>query len=290
MNLGPYERNCRAHWVGHNDPMPDDFSFQLFPDDLERLEHYLDDAVAPRADPRHGRPVQGHQRADPLCARRQPADRPDARRAQRLRGLRLHLRHRPGRRRRQGAGRMGDARARPSGTCGPAIRAASPPSPPAPDYCVAKGMEIYGNEYAIQFPAPRLAGRPRPQAVADPRPHRGAGRQFNAYNGWERATWYAQPGDDVSEASTQTFRRDGPWQQRIREECLAVRDAAGILDLPGFSRFRLQGAGARRLAGAADHRPRAEARPHRPRLFRRRHGPHRHRNVDHGAAPRICSS
>ena len=71
------------------------------------------------------------------------------------------------------------------------------------------------------------------------------GAQFNAYNGWERATWYAKPGDDISEAATQTFRRDGPWQQRIREECLAVRDAAGILDLPGFSRFRLQGEGAR---------------------------------------------
>ncbi|TIM72475.1 MAG: FAD-binding oxidoreductase, partial [Mesorhizobium sp.] len=38
MNLGPYERNCRAHWVGHNDPMPADFSFQLSPDDLDRLE------------------------------------------------------------------------------------------------------------------------------------------------------------------------------------------------------------------------------------------------------------
>ena len=26
--------------------MPDDFSFQLFPDDLDRLEHYLNDAIA----------------------------------------------------------------------------------------------------------------------------------------------------------------------------------------------------------------------------------------------------
>jgi dimethylglycine dehydrogenase len=38
----------------------------------------------------------------------------------------------------------------------------------APDYAVAKGMEVYGHEYAISFPAPRLAGRARPQAVADP--------------------------------------------------------------------------------------------------------------------------
>ena len=74
---------------------------------------------------------------------------------------------------------------------------------------------------------------------------RRSGAQFNAYNGWERATWYAKPGDDTSEESTLTFRRDGPWEKRVREECLAVRDAAGILDLPGFSRFRLHGPGAR---------------------------------------------
>jgi dimethylglycine dehydrogenase len=45
MNLGPYERNCRAHWTGGDDQMPADFSFQLFPDDLERLEWYLNDAI-----------------------------------------------------------------------------------------------------------------------------------------------------------------------------------------------------------------------------------------------------
>jgi dimethylglycine dehydrogenase len=71
------------------------------------------------------------------------------------------------------------------------------------------------------------------------------GAQFGAYNGWERANWYARPGDDVSEAATQTWSREGAWFEAVREECLAVRDAAGILDLPGFSRFRIEGAGAR---------------------------------------------
>ncbi len=46
MNLGPYERNCKAHWITPDDPMPDDFSFQLYPDDLDRLEWYINDAVA----------------------------------------------------------------------------------------------------------------------------------------------------------------------------------------------------------------------------------------------------
>ncbi len=44
FNLGPYERNCKAHWVTPDDPMPEDFSFQLYPDDLERLEWYINDA------------------------------------------------------------------------------------------------------------------------------------------------------------------------------------------------------------------------------------------------------
>ena len=45
LNLGPYERNCKAHWVTPEDPMPEDFSFQLYPDDLERLEWYIEDAM-----------------------------------------------------------------------------------------------------------------------------------------------------------------------------------------------------------------------------------------------------
>ena len=46
FNLGPYERNCKGHWMTPNDPMPDDFSFQLYPDDLERIEWYIEDAMA----------------------------------------------------------------------------------------------------------------------------------------------------------------------------------------------------------------------------------------------------
>ncbi len=47
MNLGPYERNCRAHWVdaGRSDAARIS-RFQLFPDDLDRLEWYINDAIA----------------------------------------------------------------------------------------------------------------------------------------------------------------------------------------------------------------------------------------------------
>ncbi len=244
MNLGPYERNGRAHWTSHNDPMPDDFSFQLFPDDLERLEHYLNDAIArvpilgtaglskvingpipyaPDGNPLIG-PMPGVPNAFEACV------------------------FTFGIAQAGGAGKVLAEWVTQGQTewdmwsCDPRRFTAFASDP---DYCVAKGMEIYGHEYAIQFPRHAWpAGRGVKKSPIHDRIEK-LGAQFNAYNGFERATWFAEPGDDVSEDSTQTFARSGPWEKRIREECLAVRDAAGILDLPGFSRFRLQGQGAR---------------------------------------------
>ncbi len=244
MNLGPYERNCRAHWASHNDPMPDDFSFQLFPDDLERLEHYLNDAIArvpilgtaglskvingpipyaPDGNPLIG-PMPGVPDAYEACV------------------------FTFGIAQAGGAGKVLAEWVTEGQTewdmwsCDPRRFTSFAADK---DYCVAKGMEIYGHEYAISFPRHAWpAGRNQKLSPIHDRIV-ALGAQFNAYNGWERATWYARPGDDTSEGATQTYDRAGPWEPRIREECEAVRDAAGILDLPGFSRFRLQGPGSR---------------------------------------------
>ncbi len=244
MNLGPYERKCRAHWASVDDPMPKDFSFQLFADDLERLEWYLEDAVArvpilgtagvskvingpipyaPDGNPLIG-PMPGVPDAFEACV------------------------FTFGIAQGGGAGKVLAEWVTEGATewdmwsCDPRRFTAFAAEP---DYAVAKGLEIYGHEYAIHFPRHSWpAGRNRKLSPIHDR-MAGLGAQFGAYNGWERANWFARPGDDTSEEATQTFRREGPWYPRIREECLAVRDAAGILDLPGFSRFRLQGPGAR---------------------------------------------
>jgi dimethylglycine dehydrogenase len=244
MNLGPYEKNCRAHWATPDDPMPEDFSFQLYPDDLERLEWYLNDAVArvpilgtaglskiingpipyaPDGNPLIG-PMPGVLNAFEACV------------------------FTFGIAQAGGAGKVLAEWVTEGRTewdmwsCDPRRFTAFASDH---DYCVGKGMEVYGNEYAIHFPHHAWpAGRNRKLSPIHDR-IAALGARFDAYNGWERATWYAAPGNGTSEASTQTFTRTGPWEQRIREECLAVRDAAGILDLPGFSRFRLQGPGAR---------------------------------------------
>ncbi len=243
MNLGPYERNCKAHWVTPDDPMPDDFSFQLFPDDLDRLEWYLNDAVervpilgtaglsrmingpipyAPDGNPLIG-PMPGVPNAYEACV------------------------FTFGICQAGGAGKVLAEWVTEGETewdmwsCDPRRYTAFAADK---DYCVAKGMEIYGHEYAMHFPKHAWpAGRDQKHSPIHDR-IKALGAQFKPYNGWERANWYAAPGDDLSEQSTQTWNREGPWRPRIEAECRAVTEAAGILDLPGFSRFRVKGEGA----------------------------------------------
>jgi len=243
MNLGPYESSPKAHWHSADDPMPDDFSFQLYPDDLERLEWYLNDAVArvpilgtaglskvingpipytPDGNPLIG-PMPGVVNAFEACV------------------FSFGIAQ---------AGGAGKALAEwiidgqtqwDMWSCDPRRYTRYIDQ----QYCIDKALEVYGNEYAIQFPR-------RTWPAARNRKHsplhywlKQQGAQFAPINGWERATWYAQKGDNTSEKATLTFERNGPWQQRVREECLAVRDQAGILDLPGFSRFKVTGKGSR---------------------------------------------
>jgi len=241
FNLGPYERNCRAHWVTKDDPFPQDFSFQLFPDDLERLEWYIADAMArvpllekaaltkvingpipytPDGNPLIG-PMPGVPNAFEACV------------------------FTFGICQAGGAGKVLAEWVTEGATewdmwsCDPRRFTGFEDQ----DYCVKKGMEVYGHEYAIGFPHHAWPeGRDKKLSVVHERT-RALGAVYGAYNGWERALWYARPGDDTSEEGTQTWRREGPWFSAVREECLAVRDAAGILDLPGFSRFRISGAG-----------------------------------------------
>ncbi len=242
FNLGPYEPNCRAHWATPDDPMPDDFSFQLWNDDLDRIEDIVTDAMervpllgtsgvsrvingpipyAPDGLPLIG-PMPGVKNAFEACV------------------------FTFGIAQGGGAGKVLAEWITQGFTewdmwsCDPRRYTDYTDH----DYCVAKGMEVYGHEYSMHFPWHSWpAGRDKKLSPAHAQVI-AKGGQMGAYNGWERANWFAQPGDDTSEEATQTWGRSGPWEQRIHEECEAVRDNVGVLDLPGFSRFNLSGDGA----------------------------------------------
>ncbi|MCC0028833.1 MAG: FAD-dependent oxidoreductase [Brucellaceae bacterium] len=242
MNLGPYERNCRAHWATADDPMPDDFSFQLFPDDLERLEWYVNDAV-------ERVPVLGTAGLSkiingpiPYCPDGNPLIGPMPGVPNAFEACVFTF----GICQAGGAGKVLAEWVTEGQTewdmwsCDPRRFTSFCDH----DYCVAKGMEVYGHEYAIHFPHHAWpAGRDKKTSPVHDKV-KALGAQFGAYNGWERANWFARPGDDTSEEATQTWKREGAWFGAVREECLAVRDGVGVLDLPGFSRFHLTGPGA----------------------------------------------
>ena len=242
LNLGPYERNCKAHWQTADDPMPEDFSFQLYPDDLERLEFYIEDAMArvpllgqaginkvingpipysPDGNPLIG-PMPGVPNAFEACV------------------------FTFGIAQGGGAGKIlcdWITEGQTEWDCW-ALDPRRFTDYADQDYSTKKAMEVYGHEYAMHFPHHEwpAARDKKPSPVHNKVVEMGG--QMGVYNGWERANWFAKPGDDTSEEATETWDRAGPWEPRVREEVEAVRDGVGVLDLPGFSRFKLSGAGA----------------------------------------------
>ena len=243
LNLGPYERNCKAHWVSADDPMPQDFSFQLYPDDLERLEYYIEDAmgrVPILGTSGVGRVINGPipYAPDGLPLLGPMPGVPDAYEAHAFTfGIA------------QGGG-AGKVMAEwiihgqtewDMWDCDPRRYTAHADH----EFTLAKALETYGHEYAMHFPHHEWPeGRDRKLSMLHSR-MKDAGAVFGAYNGWERANWYAKDGDDTSEEATQTWDRNGPWAIRVKEEVEAVRDNCGMLPITGFSRIKVEGPGAR---------------------------------------------
>ncbi|MEQ3709639.1 MAG: FAD-dependent oxidoreductase [Tateyamaria sp.] len=242
LNLGPYERNCKAHWITPDDPMPEDFSFQLYPDDLERLEFYIEDAmerVPALGTAGVGRNING---PIPYAPDGLPLLGPMPGVKNAFEGHCFTFGIAQG----GGAGKVlsewimhGETEwdmwaVDPRRYTGYADH----------DYSLQKALETYGHEYAMHFPHHEWpAGRDKKLSPVHATILEQGG-VMGAYNGWERANWFAKDGDDSSLEATETWNREGPWTIRVKEECEAVRDRVGVLDLPGFSRFKLTGAGA----------------------------------------------
>ncbi len=241
--LGPYERDCKAHWHEPGDPTPDDFSFQLYPDDLDRLEWYIEDACArvpvlgsagitrvvngpipytPDGNPLIG-PMPGVPNAFEACV------------------------FTFGIVQAGGAGKVA-AEWVAEGETEWDMWSVDPRRFTRfadHDYAVAKGIEVYSHEYAMHFPHHEWpAGRPKRLSPVHDR-IAALGARFGARAGWERAVWYGDgPDDQVWVDDADTWARDDVTYAAIRAECHAVRDAVGICDMPGFSRYTLSGPGA----------------------------------------------
>ena len=104
------------------------------------------------------------------------------------------------------------------------------------DYSVAKAVDEYHQMYQVHYPGEfREAGRPvRTTPIYGKLA--AAGAVFAETFGWERAKWFAAEGV----AERYGFRRMN-WFEPVAEECRAVRERVGVLDLSSFSKFDVSG-------------------------------------------------
>jgi dimethylglycine dehydrogenase len=234
--LGPYEWQATPHWL---EGLPENFAYQLYPDYLDRLEWYIERACA-RV------PILGSVGVQKVINGPIPYT-PD--------GLPL----------------IGPARGLKNffqccsfsfgisqgGGAGKTVAEYIVHGEPEWDmwpldprrytdyatktYVTARAIELYQNEYAIIHPVQEWpAGRPAKTTPLYEK-FKAKGAMFGARGGWERATWFPKRPEDAREAPS--FRR-AHWFNTVGEECRAVREKVGILDLGGFSKFFVSGPGA----------------------------------------------
>ncbi len=110
-----------------------------------------------------------------------------------------------------------------------------------PDYAHARASEHYDLQYAIPYPHRNMtSGRPV-QRTPLFETLRSSGAVMGQIGGWERAFWFET--ETALDTGALSFHEE-PWHAAIRQECLTVANAAGVMDHGGFTKFTVEGPGA----------------------------------------------
>ncbi len=115
----------------------------------------------------------------------------------------------------------------------------------------ARAREGFNKMYGIVHPAEQWeSGRPLRLSPVYER-ERALGAAFVETAGWERPHWYASNENLLDRYAGRLMERTGEWESRwwspiINAEHLALRDAAGLVDLTAFAVFDVSGPGALR--------------------------------------------
>jgi dimethylglycine dehydrogenase len=110
------------------------------------------------------------------------------------------------------------------------------------DYALAKSIDEYQLMYQVHYPGEfRDVGRPQRttplyQKLKD------QGAVYAEVFGWERPKWFAPEGVEEE----YSFRRAN-WFETVAEECKAVRERVGLLDLSSFAKYEVGGPDAEAL-------------------------------------------
>ena len=103
-------------------------------------------------------------------------------------------------------------------------------------YTLEKAIDDYEHMYQVHYPGEfREPGRTqRTTPIYETLKSKGA--VFGEVFGWERAKWF----DSNNEGEQYSFKRNNSFSA-VAEECRAVREKAGLLDLSSFAKFDIEG-------------------------------------------------
>ena len=108
------------------------------------------------------------------------------------------------------------------------------------EYTALKSIEDYRNEFRFHMPHEhRPAGRPAKTTPLYPVLD-AAGAEFGAVAGWERALYF-KPEPAFEDKPSFRFNQ---WHDVVAAEVNAVHEGVGLMEVSGFNRFEVAGAGA----------------------------------------------
>lgn len=108
-------------------------------------------------------------------------------------------------------------------------------------YTSKKVIENYGRRFRITFPNEELpAARPLRTSPLYDR-FKAMGAFFGVSYGLEQALWFAPKGKKAQEKIT--FRRSNAFPI-VGEECRAVRERVGVIEITGYAKYEITGSGA----------------------------------------------
>jgi len=234
--LGPYEHGAPACYV---DGPSEDCEYELFQEDLERLEPHIEAAI--NRVPAFGEVGVKEVYNGAICYT--PDGNPIVGPAWDLKNFWINEGHSFGI---TAAGGAGWQLAEWMVEGAPSVDMLGVDPRRFGDYCtksylIEKNEEAYRNVFTIHYPdEEREAARPLRTFPCYDR-LKDMGAVFGQKFGWERANWFApegmEPVDDWS------FRRS-KWFEPMGAECRNVAENVGLLDMSAFAKCRISGPGA----------------------------------------------
>jgi dimethylglycine dehydrogenase len=102
----------------------------------------------------------------------------------------------------------------------------------------ARALDCYAHRFKIHFPyEEREAGRPvRTRPVFERQ--REMGGVFGLNYGWEHPLWFSKDGAGATESYG--FERQD-WFEPVGDECRALRESVGIIDVSNFAKYEVKG-------------------------------------------------